>query len=326
MNKYVVIAFLIGILIGFGVSYCYFLQSKSGHSVQVGIFYYVWYQDGLGNTFWNGSVCWTVVDKPVHGLGWYSSQNETIIKQHFEWFRDLHIDFAIVSWWGWALNNYTDNSTKIIFETLDSLHNISGHVRLALMVEPFNENKTYGYYDYQQIYDYIYSNFAGKYPYLYFNYQDKPLICFFNAPFLTKNGYVPKDSRFTTIIVGHHYEDYCVDWVFEHITPHWRGPVPHDRTYSVCPRYDDSRLNRTISYTIDPTYRQQVYDREWRNALGLAKENALDLILINSWNEFNERSMIEPHLDATAFTNDTYFLYNKTKQYITELKGTIDGP
>jgi hypothetical protein len=39
-----------------------------------------------------------------------------------------------------------------------------------------------------------------------------------------------------------------------------------------------------------------------------------------SWNEFPERAAIEPHHDATAGNPDSLFLYNKTREYITEVQ------
>ena len=41
--------------------------------------------------------------------------------------------------------------------------------------------------------------------------------------------------------------------------------------------------------------------------------------MITSWNEYPERTEIEPHYDATACNQDPYFLYNKTKNYINQL-------
>jgi len=319
MKKYIAIGLVIGILIGFGISYVYFsvleplFTSRNGQNVQVGIFYYAWYDEGLGGSFWGESVDHTVVDKPVEG--WYGSQNKTVIHDHFEWLRELRVDFLVVSWWG--PDSDTDSSMKTIFQTLASWGNASAYPKIALLVEPFNE--TENGYNFTKIYSHINANYVSKYPQIYFNYPNKPLVCYFNHPYLTPNGQIPENDQFLSITVGHHYEDYCVDWAFDHITPHWRGPVPHNRTYSICPRYDDSRLNRTPYYVIDPNYTQQIYLREWRNALGFAKENKIELILINSWNEFNERSMIEPHKDATASVDD-FFLYNATKQYINELK------
>lgn len=319
MKRYVAIGLVIGILIGCGISYVYFsvlepiLKLKYGQNVQVGIFYYAWYDQGLGERYWGESVEHTVVDKPV--LDWYDSQSEVVIQKHFEWLRELRVDFILASWWG--PSRYEDSSIQKIFQTLASWGNASAYPKIALLIEPFNE--TANGYNFNEIYSYINESYVSKYQQIYFNYQNKPLVCYFNQPCLTPNGQIPEDAQFLSIIVGHHYEDYCVDWAFEHITPHWRGPVPHNRTYSVCPRYDDSRLNRSPYYVIDPNYTQQIYDREWRNALSFAEENKIDWILINSWNEFNERSMIEPHRDATTSVDD-FFLYNATKQYINELK------
>ena len=64
---------------------------------------------------------------------------------------------------------------------------------------------------------------------------------------------------------------------------------------------------------------EYLYDQQWQKALDCNIQNAIDLITITSWNEFPERTAIEPHHDATASNQDPYFLYNKTMNYISQL-------
>ena len=325
MKRGIAAASLIVIVAGLGICCSYFVLKEllnpwdkpETADVDVGIFYYVWYDEGYGNLHWSDRIEWTVVDEPVRR--YYNSCDPEIIKQHFTWFEELKIDFVIVSWWGFYNQteevSFINKATHQVFKVVDEN---TFKVKLAVMVEPFNETKNG--YNFPQIYNHVYENFASKYPHLYYKYTTKPLICFWNNPNLTSvyNGNIPTDERFDVVIVGHHT---YVDWVFDHITPHWTGEVPHGRVYSVCPRYDDSRLNRTQSYIIDPNYSQQVYQREWKKALDFAQKNTLDIVLINSWNEFNERSQIEPCHDATSIYADPYYLFNVTKTSIYELKG-----
>jgi hypothetical protein len=71
---------------------------------------------------------------------------------------------------------------------------------------------------------------------------------------------------------------------------------------------------------IDSDLTQGIYDREWENATRLLEARKIDTIMITSWNEYPERTAIEPHYDATAYDDDPYFLYNKTKDHISQIR------
>jgi hypothetical protein len=70
---------------------------------------------------------------------------------------------------------------------------------------------------------------------------------------------------------------------------------------------------------VDPNLTQGTYDREWENAIQLWRDGKIDTIMITSWNEYPERTAIEPHYDATASNRDPYCLYNQTKDYISQV-------
>jgi hypothetical protein len=223
MNRRVAAILLIVIVVALGIVYYFvFLTDHEMTDVDVGVFYYVWYDEGYGNLHWSDRMEWAVVDEPV--LGYYNSCDSETIKQHFTWFEELEIDFVIVSWWGFYNQteevSFINRAAHQVFQVADEN---TFNVKLAILVEPFNE--TENGYSFPQIYDYVYENFVSKYPNLYYNYTTKPLICFFNNPYLTNvyNGDIPTDGRFNDVVVGHQP---FVDWVFEHITPHWTGKVP----------------------------------------------------------------------------------------------------
>jgi hypothetical protein len=63
-----------------------------------------------------------------------------------------------------------------------------------------------------------------------------------------------------------------------------------------------------------------VYDQEWKSAIQLVKDGKVDTVMITSWNEYVERTEVEPRYGATAYNHDPYFLYNKTKDYVNGIK------
>ena len=152
---------------------------------------------------------------------------------------------------------------------------------------------------------------------VYYNDTTKPLICFFNDKKLTDNGTIPLDGRFNTVLVG---QSPYVQWVYTDLDYYvQQSRVPYTNETSVTPRFDDSRY-RTPSCVVDANLTQGIYDQEWKNAIQLWKDGKIDTIIITSWNEYVERTEIEPHYDKTANNTDPYFLYNKTKDYINQIQ------
>jgi hypothetical protein len=285
---------------------------------RVGVFYYPWFGEGLGSTHWNQSsdAATTVVDEPL--LGWYDSANATVINQHFAWFEELQVDFAICSWWG--PNSHEDNNTKTIFSTIDALGDYT--TKLAIMIEPFNDTNFFngtGEYDYSHMYNYVWNNFANKYPHLYEKRENKPVLFMYNGDNLTDQGKNWKsDARFSYLVVG--MAPYT-DIVFHHLTDVYNGSIPHGRSYSIAPRYDDSILNRFWSnHTIDFDYSENRYIGQWDEVLNWAKNGKLEYVMLCTWNDYSERTQIEPHHDRDAFTSDPYYLFNITKEYVSKLK------
>ncbi|MDI6905539.1 MAG: hypothetical protein QMD13_08680 [Candidatus Bathyarchaeia archaeon] len=195
-------------------------------------------------------------------------------------------------------------------------------VELVVMLEPYNE--TYGQegYNFTQIYNYIYDNFATKPSCMKLN--DRPLLCIFNAENLTKNGKVSLDERFEIRLVGSKFNKYN-NWEYEvpcisdaeppDVVDYANQHLCVDGEIMVCPRYHAHGWER------DLTLAEGLYDKQWSRAINLAREGKVNIVMIISWNEFPERTAIEPHWNKTAFDPDPYFLYNKTKEYINILKG-----
>ena len=254
---------------------------------KVGVYYYVWYGPGR---HWNDSQAHTAVDEPI--LGFYSSQNVSVIKQHLKWFKELDINFLIISWWG--PNSYEDNSTKTIF----SIVRENGYpIEIAIMVEAFNLD---GLYDFKQIYDYINETYVVPYGSIYMRLDSLPLVCFFND---NENMTKTKENRtairssvtgFSARIVGH--SDY-VDWYAWPISGHSEAEKPRlsrDGYVGILPRYDDTHQKKTTNTMYDVNYADGLYDTQWNETLRLENESAVNCVGIYSWNEYRERSQIEP--------------------------------
>ncbi|MEM3596752.1 MAG: hypothetical protein QXJ53_01275 [Candidatus Bathyarchaeia archaeon] len=283
--------------------------------IKVGIYYYVWYDPDSPDAYYNWSYP-THQDKPI--LGYYNSGNITVINQHLEWWNDLKIDFVIISWWG--IGNHIDNNAKLVYECAK---NQVSNIKFCLMVEDFNQS---GIYDYKSIYDYVYENYILPYYSLCFIMDNKPLILFWNAPNLTDFSKFQYDDRFTVKFSGHF--SFC-NFVYSHFEGYepyqsWKNnkfyDIPYCRMYPLCPRYDDFYV-RYPNYTINKDLSLPIYENEWKDAIKYAKANKIDIVTIATWNEFPERTAIEPHYDRDAWNNDPYYLYNLTKQYIAQIKG-----
>jgi hypothetical protein len=154
------------------------LRSVVDSYVMVGAYYYVWYAEGNGSRHWNDIPQNTVIDEPT--LRYYSSQNESVIKQHLDWMKYAGIDFLIVSWWG--PNSYEDNSTKTLFHVAQTY---APSVRLAIMVEGFNDTLGPKAYNFTSIYEYLHQTYVEPYNSMYLRICDKPVICWFNFPNMT---------------------------------------------------------------------------------------------------------------------------------------------
>jgi hypothetical protein len=76
-------------------------------------FYYPWYRTPEVSGYWRH---WPpdgtskITDHPL--LGFYDSNNETVIEHHIEWAKEAGIDCFIVSWWG--IGSFEDNATSHI--------------------------------------------------------------------------------------------------------------------------------------------------------------------------------------------------------------------
>jgi hypothetical protein len=290
---------------------------------KVGVYYYPWY---IGNWRVNHRNC---PDTPY--LGEYDSSDPTVILQHLNWLRQLGINFIILSWSG--KNSPSDNNAKLIAEQIAKNYT---DIQFFLMVEPFaakNWNETFNpwpeaynasshSYNFNVIYDYIYNTYVVPFNSSYFRIDDnesEPVIGFYHGPDENfKETIVPSDARFTLRVIGYNLTD-GDDWEYQ-IPALSSQPVCRDEEISVCPRYDYNYTENN-SYDSDINYTDGLYDKQWTNAIKETNNGNVKIITIISWNEYAERTQIEPTFDKTSIhKDDPFYLFNKTQDYIKKVK------
>jgi len=283
---------------------------KGSSSVSVGAYYYAWW-DPTSPEQEHDRKNWSsprILDEP--NLTRYNSNDSNVIMQHFRWLEDLKVDFIIISWWG--VDSFTDNSTKMVFET--AIENQT-KIKMCIMIEPFNGTNSI---EFNGTYNYIHEKYVQPFNSVYYKLENKPLLLFFNEDNFTDAITFHRDSRFTVKISG---QKLYVDWVYHDKIPgQWQGILPHNRVFPVCPSFDDSHV-RYPNHTIDVDYSNDSYINDWKKALNYAKNDLVDIITICSWNELEERTAIEPHINPNATDKNPFYLYNITKTYVYNLKG-----
>lgn len=312
---------------------------KADKQYYVGVFYYPWYgfnstsltwDGGNGTSHWNDSGHGISKDVPL--IGFYSSYDNNTLKWQFDKMIEVGINFIVISWWGWGITNFSnplqinklhyaiDNATKNIFKFVEG----NGlPFKIALMVEPFSSNMNYS-----QVFDYVYENYVVPYRVWYMTFKGKPLIFFFNPIY---NGFY-RDERFTVYVVGNPPNK--VDLIFwkgmdclddyknvEDISWYTGNPViNYDGIVSIIPRYDDKLMfeagSRSTFMQFDRLLDKGLYGKEWNYVI--SNKDKINMVLIYSWNEYHERSAIEPHFDLSSA--DTVYLTDLTKCYVNLLK------
>jgi hypothetical protein len=301
-RKWLVIGTVLILIALFGI--IIFLASESPPTI--GVYYYPWYMDDWDQYHQN------CPDTPY--LGKYNSANLTVIVQHLNWFKQLGINYVVFSWWG--KDSPSDNNIKLILSQIAENYT---DLQFFIMVEPFGDGwlEAYGNstkaYRFSLIYNYVYETYISQFNSNCFCLDGKAVIGFYDGPDREfARDVVPSDNRFSLRIVGCHTDD---DWEYEVPNPSLSSqPVCRDGEISVCPRYDAYGWHEDVNYT------EGLYDAQWNKAISEVKQGAVKIITIISWNEFAERTQIEPTYDVTSAFKDPFYLFDKTQAYIEEVK------
>jgi hypothetical protein len=301
---------------------------------------YPWYgnasfdQSGLGSPGWNDTSCLNcpgngyVVDTPIDNY-YVSDSNSTFTSQlsQMEW---AGLSYAILSWWGNGNGRENEAINKAVLDFFSYLKLTNSNFKAAIMVDAFQNavNQTTAWFD--STYAYIYDTFVSPYSQWYFTFQGKPLILFFN-PVNMSNFY--QDSKFTVRTIGNRPNP--VNWTWWDAPPEYYqgegGNVDYtndignpvisvDGEVTIIPRIDSfyccqpSYLRFDVS--LQPVNNVTLYQYEWNYVLGNISK--VHLILIYSWNEYKERTAIEPHYDYASNVPPNYLL-DMTRNYVERL-------
>ena len=321
MRKWVVLLLVLILVLASGtIMFSAKFVSSTATIPKIGAYYYPWYTGNWERDHSN------TVDTPV--LGKYNSSDVNVIRQHLSWFKELKIDFLIISWWG--TDSLSDINTKILFDEVKK----NPVVNLCILIESY---PTTGDYDYAKIYNYIHDTYVAPFPEEYMNLEGKPLIMFYNDQSLTKDGNVSEiriDNRFAVRVTGQrNYVDWLYWWIPECEWSEEHSRFGSDGQISIVPRYEDEHFrpyNSTSGAGYPPAYdhdyTQGLYDEQWQTAINSAKEGKVKIVTIATWNEYAERTQIEPTNDTTSFTSSPYYLYERTRMYIDIMRSTETEP
>lgn len=251
----------------------------------VGAYYYVWYEEGwrLNN------------NTPL--LGYYLSDNETVIRKHLEWAKTAGIDFLAISWSN-SLKWY-HGKTALVTEKVFSVDDeIGSPIKLAIMIEYWHGE----FLNVTEAADYVYSKYVSSPS--YFMLYGKPLLFVY-----TLDDYSPpkwNDNRFTIRYIplqGPYGRDTFIERSLKsQMTYEFTGVGPHKGNLQI----DRDRANGSYYSTI---WEQVIEFSE------LAAERTL-VVMITSFNEWWESTNIEP-------CSKYGFQYlNITRKYVAKLKST----
>lgn len=323
--------------------------------VPVGAVLYEWYgynvtsgkwTGGLGTSHWNATIggvlqpLTIVKDEP--DIGFYASDSNATLAWQLSNMQKAGISVIIVSWWGMGndsggglnakLDAAINNATLNVFRYVESTKNL-WNFKIAIMVEPFNYvNSTYSYpIDWPNLLNYVENTFYRPFNYITFYWEMKPLLLSFNDQVIPP---IPAASTFTTKVEGNNHA--LADWIFweggnfndsgtAEISQYEYPPrISLDGEVGVVWRYDDYYLStfggdvggRTGYMRFDINGTQGMYDYEWNYVI--QHRNEINFVLIYSWNEYHERSEIEPHWDFTIRGNVS--LVGTTGYYVSQLR------
>lgn len=289
------------------------VNAYENSDVKVGTYVYTWYDT-------SDPVSWEypkITDMPY--IGYYNSCDADTILTQMTQISSIGIDFVCLNWLG--VGTFSD---LVVGEWFRLAKENCTNLKLSIMVEPYNE--TTDGYNYTAIYERAFELFS-QYESVALMQEGKPVLFLYNGEYLTgETGSTyptyPSDSRLQLMTIGH--RSYVDVW-YDDIRKYIPETIPHGIAISVLPRFDDYWQYylgmRDHTDTVDRDYTEGLYAEQWQRALDLTKTNSIKWVFIATWNEYPERTEIEPHYDNTAKSTDPFLLFNQTETFIDRLHG-----
>ena len=287
-----------------------------------GIQYYLWYGEGFGASHWNDDIqSGHVADKPL--LGYYGSAKGQTIEQHFELFEQMGIDYVILNL---HLDHHGVNGLELagIQHVFDVAIKRGSPLKFTIQIAPYSEESV----ELEKTIKMINKLYSTHPNYLFLN--EKPVLFWFwssafdgNKQFIT--GLKESSSQFTNIAASLRLprkadEVKLTFGLFEGFVPFsplelaaeknwprvWKAAYDgakkagmQYKIVSISPGYNDSGLQ--VANRVDNPYR--VVPRKdgatYESGMAFVEtlQEAPDLIMISTFNEFHENTHIEPSLE-----------------------------
>ena len=299
--------------------------------VPVGVVYYLWYGNATTGTGGLGSPGWNASDYPGGGavedrpnLGFYVSDSNDTFQTQIDEMQGAGISFAVVSWWGPSTRGEAGAINRATHDLFRYLQRTNSAFKIAILVDAYESGHNLNGSTLAGDYDYVYSRFASAYSQWYFDWKGHPLLLFFNPIYPLYN-----DTRFAVRTVGNHPNR--VDWLW------WDAPesffqgeggsgvnasndfgtpvISPDGEVTLVPRID-SYYGYASGYSsgylrFDANLSEGLYNEQWGYVMN--NRPLVKLVLIYGWNEFHERTAVEP-IDGTSY------LLNETSSFISMLR------
>ena len=302
-------------------------------ALPIGAFLYLWYgspgpKTGLDTPGWNSSSYpggGAVVDTPA--TGYYASDDNQTFACQVDQMQKAGLSFAVISWWGPSTHGESELINRATHDFFAFLKSTGSTFRAAIMVDAYNGTSNLSNSSLESDYSYVYSSFVKPYGNWYFDWEGKPLLLFFNPVYPSYD-----NATYTVRTIGNRPNS--VDWVF------WDAPAQYfqgqagdtnatndegqplisaDGEVTLVPRIDshfDAGYSSGSYLRFDQSLSLGLYQEQWNYVID--HRSQIGLVLIYSWNEYHERSAIEPHADFTADVGSTYLL-NLTAYYVSAL-------
>ena len=250
----------------------------AGQRPLVGVHYFAWYR--IDQRGWGNDLTTVAADSPKPAPGWYDSGDTDVIAAQIRQIEEAGFDFTIVHVIATSPRTWTNARTFI--------DRLSGHrLKAAVMLDGLYAEDAPTKAMWVQK---AKAEFTGDSHYLLFH--GEPLIMLFSARLdFDAEGVVLRNVYWTdrydpdanTFNPNRHLEPR--DWPFWSPTPQplVNGVVP------VIPGYVDTALGRARSME-HPRNDGQTYREQWQRAIALHPE----VVLVYGWNEYFERTAIEP--------------------------------
>lgn len=321
-------------------------SDKTETGKPVGVFFYLWYgynyktdnwTGGNGTSHWNDGPHGIVLDTPIQG--YYSMMNNATVSTQITEMEQAGIDFAVISWWGWGVWNFSNPSS--INQSAASINDATSNLfklvssnfptfRLSIMVDAFNTGHLSAQ-NYSSVYEYIIDHYYSKYPnvvlrdettgtpYLFWFNPLDPYETYLNDSFVNE---VVGNNPYVNVTLWRAPSQYLQGYYNQTLSNYEGDPsISSNGIVSIIPRYDDIGLfehgGRSSYMQFDVNYSQGLYQSEWNYVLN--HSSRVSMVLIYSWNEYHERSEIEPHFDNTSSVSP-FYLTNLTKYYVTKFE------